>query len=68
MCFTYCNSGWNALGEENALALNDEEVYELLQVVKGAFYGLLWDLVVFPRADRGRKAEACDEPSSNLCE
>ena len=48
---THQSSIGDVLGENYSLSLNDEEVDELLDVVKGGLESLLGDLVVSSRAD-----------------
>lgn len=44
----YRHSVENVLGKDHSLELNDEEVDELLQVLRGRLQCLPWDCVVPP--------------------
>lgn len=69
MVITYCNRDVDVLGEENPLRFDDEEVDQLLHVVKESLEGGLGDGHVLPWADLGCEALALAHSSlsDNFC-
>ena len=48
---TYGDSDGRVLGEQNSLGLNDEEIDQLLEIIKIALKGFLGNLVVSTRSE-----------------
>jgi hypothetical protein len=58
---TYSCRDGNVLSKDNTLRLNDEEVDELLHIVKSGLQRLLGDLVVASRTDGRGNATASNK-------